>query len=164
MSRRSHPQRLVQAARPGRAAAALLGATALLLSLHGGLARGDEGAERGFVVIVHPSNPMRSASTELVAQAFLKRTVRWSHGDSIRPVDQNLASPVRRAFSLQVLKRSVGALRAYWLQRVFSGRDVPPPVIESDAAVIRYVLSSKGAIGYVSTRVDPSPAKILTLE
>jgi hypothetical protein len=116
-----------------------------------------------FVIIVHPSNPSTTVTQDFLAQAFFKRTTHWNHGESIRPVDLPMQSAVRRAFSNAVLKRSAPAVRGYWLQRIFSGRDVPPPELESDAAVIRYVLASPGAIGYVSATSGPTPAKKLTL-
>jgi len=34
---------------------------------------------------------------------------------------------IRVAFSKSVHGKSVGAVRAFWQQQIFSGRDVPPP-------------------------------------
>jgi ABC-type phosphate transport system substrate-binding protein len=120
------------------------------LSLVGreGLARAAEEPE--LRVIVHPSNPLRAAERELVADAFLKRVTRWQHGEVIRAVDLRPDNPVRQRFSASVLKRSIGAVRSYWQQRIFSGRDVPPPELESDASVVAFVAKFPGAIGYVS--------------
>jgi hypothetical protein len=33
---------------------------------------------------------------------------------------------------------------------MFSGREVPPPVRDSDTAVIEYVRANSGAIGYIA--------------
>lgn len=118
---------------------------------------------QSFKVIVHPNNPVHSISQDFLAQAFFKQTVRWQDGENIRPVDLPLSDPARRAFSSSVLKRSVSAVRAYWLQRIFSGRQVPPLELESDAAVVRFVLGSPGAIGYVSSTTNTSTAKIVSL-
>jgi hypothetical protein len=101
-------------------------------------------------VIVHPSNPLRSAEPSLVADLFLKKVTRWGNGESARPLDQRPESAVRRAFSRKVLKRTVAAVRSYWQQRIFSGRDVPPPELDSDEAVVDYVSRNPGAVGYVS--------------
>jgi len=60
-------------------------------------------------------------------------------GETALPVDLRSDSSVRRKFSESVLKRSVAAIRSYWQQRIFSGREVPPPELDSDAAVLRYV-------------------------
>lgn len=103
-----------------------------------------------FRVIVHPNNPLRVADRELVAEAFLKKTTRWPGGEPIRAVDLRPRDEIRRRFSESVLKRSVGAVRSYWQQRIFSGRDVPPPELDSEASVVAFVAKTAGAIGYVS--------------
>jgi ABC-type phosphate transport system substrate-binding protein len=103
-----------------------------------------------FRVVIHPSNPLRVAERQLVADAFLKKTTRWSGGEPIRAVDLRPGDQVRRRFSESILKRSVGAVRSYWQQRIFSGRDVPPPELDSESSVVAYVAKTPGAIGYVS--------------
>jgi ABC-type phosphate transport system substrate-binding protein len=117
-----------------------------------------------FKVIVHPRNPVRSVSQAFLAEAFFKQAMRWEGGEGIQPVDLPLAAPTRQAFSSSVLKRSVPAVRAYWLQRIFSGRQVPPLELESDTAVVRYVLGSPGAVGYVSAQTNTAAAKVIPVQ
>jgi ABC-type phosphate transport system substrate-binding protein len=105
---------------------------------------------QNFRVIVHPKNPLSGASRDFLNDVFLKRTTRWADGEVIKPVDLRPDATVRRHFSEQVLKRSVAAVRSYWQQRIFSGRGVPPPELDTDAAVIQYVANNPQAIGYVS--------------
>lgn len=115
----------------------------------------------GFCLIVNQANPATAASASEIADLFLKRTTRWSDGELVRAVDLRPDASARQAFSREVLKRSVSAVRNYWQQRIFSGRDVPPPELESDQAVIRYVASHRGAIGYISQCVQASAVKVL---
>lgn len=122
-----------------------------------------EGRHADFKIIVHPKNPVRAASREVIADMFLKRVVAWRNGETVKPVDQHQRSRVREVFSEHVLKRSVAAVRRYWQQRIFSGRDVPPPELESDRAVLRYVLKHEGAIGYVSADFDAEGVHVLAL-
>ncbi len=122
-----------------------------------------EDAETAFQLIVNPENKLGSESRQVIANMFLKRVVTWSSGETVKPADQRPTSNVRRAFSKSVLKRSVAAVRSYWQQRIFSGRDVPPPELESDAAVVKYVLEHPGAIGYVAPDADIGRARRLTL-
>ena len=117
-----------------------------------------------YVVIVHPSNPTTGANRKFLEDAFLKKTTRWDHGEVIRPVDQVPDSPVRRRFSDEVLRRSVAAVRSYWQQMIFSGRDVPPPELPSDEDVVNYVLKYPGAVGYVSGSADTNGAKIVSID
>jgi ABC-type phosphate transport system substrate-binding protein len=108
------------------------------------------GEARDFLLIVNPANSLREAPREQVADAFLKKLTRWPDGERIRPVDLRTDNGVRWRFSERVLMRSVGAVRSYWQQRIFSGRDVPPPEVDSDASVIAFVAKVPGAVGYVS--------------
>lgn len=121
-------------------------------------------ASSSFVVIVNPKNPTSTASRDFLSAAFLKRTTRWSDGEAIRPVDQRPSSTVRKAFSESVLKRSVVAVRNYWQQRIFSGRDVPPPELDSDREVVEYVLKNRGAVGYVSSGAATGEAKVISVK
>lgn len=113
-----------------------------------GLARAEAPPE--LRIIVHPDNPSGGLEREFLSDVYLKRTTRWGDGETIRPVDQRADSAVRHSFSEHVLQRSVAAVKRYWQQRIFSGRDLPPPELESDEAVIEYVVKHHGAIGYVS--------------
>ncbi len=112
-----------------------------------------------FRVIVHPDNPSTSLSRDTLTDSFLKRTTRWADGEIIRPVDQRSDSTVRRRFSDSVLQRSVAAVKSYWQQRIFSGRELPPPELDSDEAVVSYVMKHRGAVGYVSGAAKLERAK-----
>jgi hypothetical protein len=140
-----------------------LAAFTLAVLAFGAVAR-PVGANSGFHIIVHPENPAQHVTRRFVADAFLKRTARWPHGEPIAPVDLAPQLAVRAEFSEQVLGKPLTALRMHWQQVIFSGRGLPPPELESEAAVVQYVLRSRGAIGYVSSGVDPAPAKVLTLQ
>jgi ABC-type phosphate transport system substrate-binding protein len=141
-----------------------VGVCALGLGWLNGAALGAEpAAAEGLRVIVHVSNPASSVDRDFVAAAFLKKATRWDDGQTIRPVDLPQASPVRRSFSENVLRRSVSAVRSYWQQRIFSGRGVPPPELESEVAVAEYVARNPGAVGYVSGSVDLRRVKVLAL-
>jgi ABC-type phosphate transport system substrate-binding protein len=117
----------------------------------------------GFQMIVHPSNPATAVDRHFVADAFFKKVTRWPHDEAIRPADLDADSPVRRRFSEQVLRRSVASVKIYWQQLVFSGRDVPPPELDSDWQVVRFVLKHPGAIGYISPGASLEGAKVLTV-
>jgi ABC-type phosphate transport system substrate-binding protein len=112
-------------------------------------------------VIVHPRTPITSLDRKFVADAFLKKRTRWDDDGVIHPVDLKPSSAVRARFSDDVVGRSVAAVRRYWSQLVFSGRGLPPPELDSESAVIAYVVSHVGAIGYVSGTADLSGVKVV---
>jgi ABC-type phosphate transport system substrate-binding protein len=139
----------------------LVAAVVLVLALPNAVARAQT-AE--FRIVVHPKNPIASANREFLSDAFLKKTTRWTDGETLRPVDLRADSSARKRFSESVLKRSVAAVRSYWAQRIFSGRGVPPPELDSDDSVIEYVLKHRGAVGYVSGGAKLGSAKVVPIQ
>ena len=116
-----------------------------------------------YVVIVHPRNGYAELDRQFVQDAFLKKLTQWPNGEGIRPADLVADSPVRRAFTRDVLNRSVEAVKGYWQQRIFSGRDVPPPEFGRDEEVVQFVLGHEGGIGYVSGAVDLQGCRVVSL-
>lgn len=143
-----------------RSGGLLLGLCLLLGAVSPVLA-GD--APPDFRVITHASRHETSVTREFVADALLKNVAHWPDDEAIRPVDQRADSVVRRHFSDSVLRRSVQAVKTYWQQRIFSGRGVPPPELDSDEAVVHYVEAHPGALGYISSSVAPGKAKVLAV-
>lgn len=142
-------------------------AAALLLAVCGAVAAGSvalaSDPATSFRVVVHPASAPDSVERQFLADAFLEKATRWKDGSTIRAVDQRASAPARQHFSKQVVRRSVLAIKSYWQQRIFSGRGVPPPELSSDDAVIRYVRSHPGSVGYVSPDAETSTVKVLTL-
>jgi ABC-type phosphate transport system substrate-binding protein len=144
------------------AAALVLLIAATLAVVFGG--RGAKASESSaYKIIVNPANPAGSLDRKFVEDAFLKKVTTWPDGSVIHPVDLPASSSVRRRFSEDVLERSVDAVRVYWQQRIFAGRDLPPPELENDAEVVKYVLKYDGAIGYVSEGSGSSPSKVVAV-
>jgi ABC-type phosphate transport system substrate-binding protein len=114
-----------------------------------------------YRVIVHPRNSITHLDRIFLQDAFFQRTTRWPNGRVIHPTDLIPSSSARRKFSQEVLGRSVEAIKAYWQQRIFSGRDVPPPEFDGDAKVVAYVLQNEGAIGYVSGAASLGGSRVI---
>jgi ABC-type phosphate transport system substrate-binding protein len=117
-----------------------------------------------LLVIVHPENPLSSVSREFLTDAFLKRVTRFDDGETIKPVDLQPSSGTRRVFSERVLRRSVAAVRSYWQQRIFSGRALPPPELDTEEAAVNYVLKYRGGVGYVWVGTHLEGAKVLVVK
>ena len=117
-----------------------------------------------FRVVVNAKNPLTGVDRKFLTEVFLKKTTHWGNEEAIRPVDLPAGAAARVQFSNQVLKRSVSAVNSYWQQLIFAGRDVPPPELDGDDDVIRYVIGRVGAIGYVSGSADVSRVKVLVVK
>jgi ABC-type phosphate transport system substrate-binding protein len=141
--------------------ALIFAATALCATVFG--QQSSAPATPAYQVIVHPRNGVGSVDRKFLEDAFLKKITAWPNDDVIRPADLAPDSPVRRAFTRDVLNRSVEAVKGYWQQRIFSGRDVPPPEFQRDEEVVQFVLKHEGGVGYVSGTADVDGCRVLVV-
>lgn len=102
-----------------------------------------------FAVIVSADVPAQTVTREATAFMFRRKQVSWRGAARIQPVNLPAAQPLRRAFSLCVLGQEPEAMENYWREMYFNGV-YPPFVVESEQAVLLFVRSTPGAIGYVS--------------
>jgi ABC-type phosphate transport system substrate-binding protein len=135
---------------------------ALFLSLCVGLcaaavARADSSAAAGdFKVVVHESVPGSVLSRAALAAIFIGEAASWGDGNPIRPVDQSLRSATRLTFIQTVLRQSPARVQFHWQREISLGRR-PPVAKLSDEAVLSYVATTPGAVGYVSAAADVPP-------
>jgi ABC-type phosphate transport system substrate-binding protein len=112
-------------------------------------------------VVINIDNEIGAMEKTRISKIFLKQITKWDDGSTIEPVDQDSGSVVREAFSKDLHGRSVSSIKSYWQRIIFSGRGSPPPELDSDAKVIQFVSSRRGAIGYVSTSARLDGVKVL---
>jgi len=119
----------------------------------------------GFVVVVSRDNPLTTIQRDKLSKIFLKRVVTWPDDRPAEPVDLQMSDPVRRAFTKAVHGKSIAAVRAFWQQQIFSGRDVPPPEKGSVADVMEFVSTHAGAVGYLPhTATLGAGLKVIAIE
>lgn len=75
-------------------------------------------------------------------------------------VNQAEGSAVRQAFEAEVIGRSPEQIKAHWSRLVFTGRAAELRQVDSDEAVLEFVRSNPGTIGYIE---DASKAEGLTI-
>ncbi len=114
-------------------------------------------AQTQIRVVVHAANPATTITRELAEQLFLKQRTQWSNKMDVMVVDQAERSPVRQAFSEQILHRQVAAVKRYWQGMIFTGATQPPVEVPSDADVLRLVQENPRAVGYVSMAAQLPP-------
>jgi ABC-type phosphate transport system substrate-binding protein len=106
--------------------------------------------ETSYRVVVHVSNPVVRLTREQTSQIFLRKVALWDNRTPVLPVDQPADSPVRRAFTKQVHRRTIASVQTYWQQQTFAGRGVAPPERATDAEVLTYLRQFHNGIGYVN--------------
>lgn len=116
--------------------------------------------QRPFAVIVAGSTVDPTLQRNVVAQIYRRKLSFWKDGRRIQPANLPANDPVRRAFSQCVLGQPPDAMEDYWREMYFHGV-LPPHVVASEEAMILFVLSTPGAIGYVSA--CPPDARIAVI-
>lgn len=106
-------------------------------------------ANEPFVVVVHVANPLARLRAMEVSNLFLKKTTAWKDGLRVSPVDLIAPASLRESFCQKIHSRGSAAVKSYWQQMIFSGREVPPAEKSSAGEVLAFVRSNRGAIGYV---------------
>lgn len=122
-------------------------ALALCAALVG--ARTCHGADAGVAVIMAADAAPGRWNQAALAQVFRQKKRFDDHGQRLYGVNLPATHPLRRAFSQQVLGHSPEDMDDYWRDMYFHGI-LPPYVLASEEAVIRFVAATPGAIGYVS--------------
>ena len=105
------------------------------------------------LAVVVASNPEFAVIQQLAArelsQIYWRKKQYWQGGARIHPVNLHAEHPLRIAFSKTVLGSTPGEQADYWNGLYFHGT-TPPYSVQSEEAVLRYVSTTRGAIGYVS--------------
>ena len=121
-------------------------------------------AAQGFKVVVNPDVNLVDIGQASLSSLFLKKDRKFSTGIEAAPVDLSSGAAARGAFSKAVHGRPTNAVVKYWVQQVFSGKETPPISKDTDDAVVAYVKSTAGGIGYVSEGAATPGVKVLKLK
>jgi ABC-type phosphate transport system substrate-binding protein len=108
--------------------------------------------DRPFAVITAPGVMEHHPTRESISLIYKRKQKYWENGTRIQPVNLPTTHPLRRAFSQTILGQAPEALEDYWREMYFHGV-LPPYVLASEEAVILFVSTTPGAIGYVSVCV-----------
>lgn len=114
----------------------------------------------GLVVIASPDVPVDKISVSEMAAIYTLRKTVWGNNTPVVPVNREANSALREKFSEVVFNLSPQELAEYWNQLRFKGKQ-PPLVQTSDQAVLGFVRSVPGAIGYVDASQAMTGVKVL---
>lgn len=123
------------------------------------LGAGHASAEE-FVVVGNKGNG-QDADKAFVVKAFTGETKAWPDGTALMLIDQGEDNALRGEFYQKTVGKSAGNVKAMWAQLVFSGRALPPKVIDGDAEVKKAVAANKGAIGYIKASSADDSVRVI---
>ena len=134
-----------------------------VLALTLALLAGGAAAAPGIAIVVAPEHPLAALDRRGLAAIFKRKRRVSADGTALVPVNLPATAPLRIAFSRAVFAQDPAGLDHYWNERYFHG--IPPPhVVDSVEAMLRFVVATPGAVGYVpACRVDARVRILLVL-
>jgi len=114
----------------------------------------------GLVVIASPQVSVDTISVAEIASIYTMKKTSWSNNMPVVPVNREANSAVREKFSEAVFNLTPQELAEYWNQLRFKGK-LPPLIQTSDQAVLGFVRSVPGAVGYIDAAQVPAGVKVL---
>ena len=130
--------------------------TALLLAIMLA-AFGTSGTAADVQVIANPNLAVSELTADEVRDVFLG-TKTSIQGVAVEPVFEE-SGAAHETFLKTYIGKSDTALRNYFKTLVFTGKGTQPKAFASDAEVVKYVASTRGAIAYVSASAEVAGAK-----
>lgn len=114
-------------------------------------------------IIANQDVPESSIDKPTLEKIYLGKKSQWSNGAAITPVTLK-SGPGHDAFLSQMIGKTPSQFNTFWKQAVFTGRGTPPQSFPNAAAMVSFVSSTPGAIGYVPGGTDTGGAKVLTVQ
>ncbi len=109
-----------------------------------------------IAVIVHPANSA-NLSAHTIARIFLGKEKTFDGNARAIPIDQRIDTKIYEDFARIILRRQPQQVKAYWAQKLFTGKGTPPRGDLKPGEVKKLVASNPSFIGYIdNSLVDDS--------
>jgi hypothetical protein len=102
-----------------------------------------------ILVVTRHDMSIEDVTIKRLENIFLKKTLLNAAGVRWIPVNLSADHPVRRAFAQQLFNKLPENMESYWNAQYYQGI-MPPYVVDSEEAMLRFIDSTPGAIGYIS--------------
>ncbi len=107
-------------------------------------------ASERIVIVTHSDNTGMRLSREQIRNLFMGASV----GRDLQPVALPPGSRTRSLFNIKIVGLSDSRVQSYWAQMKFTGRRPPPQIVNSEKAMVQYLLDTPDSIGYLTADTD----------
>ena len=114
----------------------------------------------GLLIIASPEVPDNAISVRQLADVYSLKKIFWADASQVVPVNREASSAEREKFSEAVFNLTLQEQAEYLNRLSFQGK-LPPLVQTSDQAVLGFVRSVPGAIGYINANQVSTGVKVL---
>lgn len=111
-------------------------------------------------VIVNPSVAGDISESD-IKRIFLGKKKSFPGGGEVIPIDQKEGSSAKVSFVTTALGKNEQQMKAYWAQRLFTGKGTPPKVVDTDAEVKKLVSENPAVIGYIDASAADGSVKVV---
>lgn len=112
------------------------------------------------VVIAHKSVPIDTIKKSVLLDLYACDLKKWSDGQPVIVFDLKSQSDVKMAF-YNYLGKSSSRMKSIWLKKMLSGEGEPPEAMNSEEELLAKVVSTAGAIGFISKNKMRDQVKVL---
>lgn len=119
--------------------------------------------EKPLYIIVNSNNTVEEMTVGAVKITYLRKIrKRWkSIPKNVKPVDYSDLS-IKQEFYQKVLKMDETDVKRYFVERQYQRAEAPPQIVSTEGAMIEFVRSNQGAIGYISSIAKlPNGVKVI---
>ena len=116
--------------------------------------------DAGGGIVVIGNHNLTALDAPTVEKIYTGRVIEVN-GVAVTAVNANSGSPVRSRFLQAYLNQDEDKYTAYWIVRRYIGKGAPPRELSGSAAVIDFVRSTPGAIGYIDETDVPAGMNVL---
>lgn len=120
--------------------------------------------DAAYKVIVNPANKQITITAHDLQAIYLARKQAWDSGDTITVVALPDDSAAMSAFLKAVVEKSVPQYQAYWREKLFSGKAVPPRTFKTTDEVVAFVVANPGAVAVVEAAADVKGMTAVTVQ
>jgi hypothetical protein len=107
--------------------------------------------EAGIVIVVNPENILSDITSAELKEIYLGNKIQWANGTQITPVLYSAGSKLNEFFLSKICGMDEQSFNSYWEARRGTAK-VMPMFVDQDEWMVRYVVRSPGAIGFVDAR------------
>jgi len=116
-----------------------------------------------LIVIVNSESAIARMEIDEVRRIFLGKPP-LAGSFPLLPVNLQSSNRLRELFDRLVLGKSPRHIRSYWVEKIFTGRGLPPQELADSDAVVDFVAKHIDAIGYIEeTKLVPQVKNVLTI-
>ena len=119
-----------------------------------------------ILIVSSKQTPDDSILLNQVKEAFLGNQQTFAQGGDVQALDRKTApNDLRAKFFQTAAGMSNIQLKAYWSQRIFTGRGYPPRAADDFDALKKELIAKPGTIAFITpSELDPSLKVLLKIE